>query len=194
MKVTLDRVMAVRGGAELLLTLTFCAPSPRTHTYRVTAEAYQSAGEPQQGESYDAQELASLTEREDLREAYKRAARILASGDNTRAQLARKLYERGFPTACARATVERLASEGYIREEELLLRQLEIYAKRLWGPKKFMPTLLEKGFVRADIEEALLVAREKDIYDADKIKSCLLASFPSEDAAARRAWLYKHGF
>ena len=84
--------------------------------------------------------------------------------------------------------------EGYIREEELLLRQLGIYAKRMWGPKKFIPNLIEKGFVRADIEAALRRARVEGVYDSEAIKAALLADLPTEDSAARRAWLYKHGF
>lgn len=194
MKVTLDRMLSVRGGAELLLTLTYHAPSPRTHTYRVSAEEYQRAGTLSEGETYDASELAPLTEREDVREAYKRATKILASGDNTRIQLSRKLCERGFPAACAKQAVARLAEEGYIREDELLLRQLAIYEKRLWGPRKFMPSLLEKGFSRGDIEDALRIAKETGVYDAERIKEALLASLPSDDVSARRAWLYKHGF
>ena len=81
-----------------------------------------------------------------------------------------------------------------LTEEELLLRQLAIYAKRKWGPKKFMPNLIDKGFPRADIEAALRRAREEDIYDAERIKAELISELPSEDTAARRAWLYKHGF
>lgn len=137
---------------------------------------------------------SDLSEEDIARRAYARAVKILAAGDNTKRNLLRKLCERGFPRESAEAAVTRLVAEGYIREEELLLRQLSIYAKRKWGPKKFMPNLIDKGFVRADIEAALRRAREEDIYDPEKIKAELIAELPSEDTAARRAWLYKHGF
>ena len=137
---------------------------------------------------------SDLSEEDIARRAYARAVKILAAGDNTKRNLLRKLCERGFPRESAEAAVTRLAAEGYIREEELLLRQLSIYAKRKWGPKKFMPNLIDKGFVRADIEAALRRAREEDIYDPEKIKAELIAELPSEDDVARRAWLYKHGF
>ena len=126
--------------------------------------------------------------------AYTRAVKILASGDNTKRNLIRKLTERGFLRESAERAVERLASEGYIREEEMLLRQLAIYAKRLWGPKKFLPNLIEKGFSRADVEAALLRARAEGVYDADSIRAQILAGLPEEDTAQRRARLYKHGF
>ena len=137
---------------------------------------------------------SDLSEEDIARRAYARAVKILAAGDNTKRNLLRKLCERGFPRESAEAAVARLAAEGYIREEELLLRQLSIYAKRKWGPKKFMPNLIDKGFVRADIEAALRRAREEDVYDPEKIKAELISELPSEDDAARRAWLYKHGF
>lgn len=137
---------------------------------------------------------SALSEEESERRAYARAVKILAAGDNTKRTLVRKLCERGFPRESAEAAVARLTEEGYIREEELLLRQLSIYAKRKWGPKKFLPNLIDKGFSRADIEAALRLAREEGIYDAEAIKETLLSELPTEDASARRAWLYKHGF
>ena len=131
---------------------------------------------------------------EEARRAYSRAVKILAAGDNSCRGLVRKLTARGFSRESAESAVERLVREGYIREEELLLRQLGIYAKRMWGPKKFIPNLIEKGFARADIEAALRRARAEGIYDGEAIKEALLADLPTEDSAARRAWLYKHGF
>ncbi|MBE6656446.1 MAG: hypothetical protein E7609_06245 [Ruminococcaceae bacterium] len=194
MKASIERVQAVRSGTEMLLTVTVASPFPRTHTYRIPADKYLLAGSPAEGEVLDGDTLALLTAEEDVRLAYARAVKILAAGDNTRHALIRKLSERGFSRECAAAAVERLEKEGYIREEELLLRQLGIYAKRRWGPKKFLPNLIEKGFARADIERALVRAKAEGIYDTDEVKACLLSELPSEDASQKRAWLYKHGF
>lgn len=194
MKATVEKVLAVRGGTEILLTLTVAAAAPREHTYRVTNALYLQAGSPVEGDLLEGDALDLLTAEEDARLAYNRAAKILAAGDNTRVSLCRKLRERGFSKAAAEAAVSRLAREGYIREEELLLRQLEIYAKRKWGPKRILPTLLGKGFSRDDITAAIAHARDTGVYDPDAIKEELLAELPSTDAAARRAWLYKHGF
>ena len=131
---------------------------------------------------------------EDARLAYARAVNILSSGDNTKRALLRKLCERGFLRESAEEAVARLEKDGYIREEELLLRQLGVYAKRLWGPKRFIPNLLEKGFCRADIERALVRAKSEGIYDPDAVKESLLSALATDDPAQRRAWLYKHGF
>ena len=194
MKATVEKVQAVHDGTEILLTITVASLSPRTHTYRIPTEQYLSAGSPAEGDTLDGDTLSFLTAEEDTRLAYARAVKILAAGDNTRRALARKLSERGFSKQCAEDAVERLVKDGYVREDELLLRQLGIYAKRLWGPKKFLPNLIEKGFARADIEAALVRAKAEGVYDADEVKRRLLAELPSEDPSQKRAWLYKHGF
>ena len=194
MKATLDKAVSVRGGTEMLLTVTVSAASPRTQTYRVPTDKYLEAGSPAAGDVLEGDVLSLLTAEEDARLAYSRAVKILASGDNTRKALVRKLCERGFSHESAVAAVERLQTEGYIREEELLLRQLGIYAKRMWGPRRFLPSLTQKGFDRADIEAALVRAKDEGVYDAIEVKSRLLAELPTEDDAQRRAWLYKHGF
>ncbi len=194
MKASVERVQAVRSDTEILLTLTVLACAPRTHTYRVTKEGYLQAGSPEEGDTLDEGTLALLIGEEDARLAYSRAVKILASGDNTKKALLRKLCERGFLRESAMDAVEKLARDGYIREQELLLRQLGIYAKRLWGPKKFMPALLEKGFERDLIQNALVRAKDEGIYDPDAVKKALLDALPTDDAVQRRAWLYKHGF
>ena len=155
---------------------------------------YLQAESPAEGDVLEGETLELLTSEEDARLAYTRAVKILAAGDNTRAALCRKLRERGFSKTTAEAAVNRLSEEGVLCEEELLSRQLEIYAKRKWGPKKILPTLLGKGFSRDDIMTAIARARDEGVYDPDAIKEALLAELPSTDAAARRAWLYKHGF
>ena len=193
MKATIDAVQAVRQGEEMLLTLTVHAPAPRTHVYRVSREAYFEEGSPSAGDTFSLDDLSALIGEEDARLAYARAVKILAAGDNTKRNLVRKLSERGFLRESAEMAVARLEQDGYIREAELLERQLEIYAKRLWGPKKFLPNLIEKGFVRADIEAALVRAKEMGIYDADAIKAEILKDLPAGDAATRRARLYKYG-
>ena len=194
MKARVERVQAVRSDTEILLTLTVSACAPRTHTYRVPKEKYVQAGSPEEGEELASDLLVPLIGEEDARLAYSRAVKILASGDNTRRALLRKLCERGFLRESAALAVARLEKDGYIREEELLLRQLGIYAKRLWGPKKFMPSLIEKGFDREEIEKALALARREGIYDLETVKAQLLDQLPTEDTLQRRAWLYKHGF
>ena len=194
MRATVEKVTAVRRGTDFLVTLRMGRLKERVHTYRVTEAEYREAGAPAEGELLEGDALLVLTEREDTRLAYERALKILAAGDNTAAALTRKLRERGFSDAVSRSAVARAEKEGYIREEDMLLRQLGIYAKRLWGPRKFIPALLQKGFSRERIEAALRRAEAEGVYSKDAVKQSLLESFSPQNQAECKALLYKYGF
>ena len=193
MKATVERV-AARSADGILVTLRVCGSIERVHTYRVTAAEYEEAGSPVEGESLEGDTLLAITEREDTRLAYERALKILAAGDNTAAALSRKLRERGFSAAVSEAAVARAEENGYVKEEEMLLRQLAIYAKRLWGPRKFLPALLQKGFSRERIEGALRRAAEEGIYDKEAVRQALLDAYAPKSTAEAKALLYKYGF
>ena len=194
MRATVEKVTAARGKSGLLVTLRIQGSVPRVHTYPVTEAEYDEAGRPAEGDELSEEALVALTEREDTRLAYERALKILAAGDNTAAALLRKLRERGFSSAVSHAAVARAEENGYIKEEEMLLRQLAIYAKRLWGPRKFLPALLQKGFSRARIEDALRRAAEEGVYDKEAVKDALLAEYRPTTPAETKALLYKNGF
>lgn len=194
MKATVERVVSTRSAEGFLVTLRVCSAAERSHTYRVTVAEYEEAGSPTEGDLLEGDALLAITEREDTRLAYERALKILAAGDNTAAALSRKLRERGFSAAVSEAAVARAEENGYIKEEEMLLRQLAIYAKRLWGPRKFLPALLQKGFSRERIEEALRSAAEEGVYDREAIRQALLDEYAPQSTAETKALLYKYGF
>ena len=194
MKATVERVVAARSAEGFLVTLRICGATERVHTYRVTTAEYEEAGAPAAGDEIEDEHLFALTEREDVRLAYERALKILAAGDNTAVSLLRKLKERGFSAAVSEAAVARAEEHGYIKEGEMLLRQLAIYAKRLWGPRKFLPALLQKGFSRERIEDALRRAAEEGVYDKETIRQALLDEYAPKNTAEAKALLYKYGF
>ena len=194
MRATVEKVAAARQGNGFLVTLRVGQLTDRVHTYRVTEAEYREAGAPVEGDVLEGDVLAVLTDREDTRLAYERALKILAAGDNTAATLTRKLRERGFSEAVSRAAVARAEEAGYIKEEDMLLRQLAVYAKRLWGPRKFLPALLQKGFSRERIEAALRRAEEEGVYDKETVKQTLLDTFSPKNQAECKALLYKYGF
>lgn len=194
MKAIVEKVSPTREAGGFLVTLQIDGPRPRVHTYRVTAAEYEEAGTPVEGDVLSDEETAALTEREDTRLAYERALKILAAGDNTAAALLRKLRERGFSATVSEAAVRQAKRNGYIKEEEMLLRQLGIYAKRMWGPRKFLPALLQKGFSREEIEEAMRKAAEDAVYEKEAVKAALLEEYRPVTPAETKALLYKNGF
>lgn len=190
-KATVERVTISHADGILIVHI---KRGEKTQVYRVREEEYIEAGEPREGDELDSDALSALTLRTDSKRAYERALKILASGDNTRAALKRKLRERGFGEAESEYAVERVCEDGYIKEEEMLLRQFAVFAKRMWGPTKLIPSLLSKGFSRETIEQAAKKAAKEKIYQADAVKEALLEKFEPRDDAERRALLYKYGF
>lgn len=195
MRLTVEAIDRDRIRNSLLLTLCIHAPAgERVQLYRVKCEEYESFGELTIGDTLDIEDVLPLIEEEEISRAYARALRILGTADNTAQALERKLIGRGFVPSCARAAVERIVREGYLREEDMLLRQFAVFQKRLWGPGKYLPALLSKGFSRELIERARDKAKEEEVYDADAVKRELLSRFSPKGEAERRALLYKYGF
>lgn len=166
----------------------------KTKCYRVNEQEYASAGFPTEGEELWGEALQALTRREDSQKAYERALKILAVGDNTARALKRKLLERGFGEEESEYAVARAKENGYLKEEDMLLRQFAVFEKRMWGPRKFMPSLLSKGFSRDMIESVMRRAEIEEIYSLSAVKEALLAKFEPKDYAEKRALLYKYGF
>lgn len=183
--------------AHDVYTLSLSFPSSdgeRVALYRVGGEEYCAAGAPSERDVLEGEELYLIIRAEEEKRAYARALRILASGDNSARALQRKLCERGFDARAARTAAERLVREGYLREEEMLLRQFAIFAKRLWGEGKYMPVLLSKGFSRELIERVRERASDEGVYDAECVREELLSRFAPKGYAEERALLYKYGF
>ena len=195
MKATVLRVSRSHVGDTYILTLSIPSVSgDREQSYRISAERYAEAGFPEPDDILEGDALYELIRDEEEKRAYERAVRILASGDNTRLALLRKLCERGFDKRAAEAAVEKLALGGYLREEDMLLRQFAVFKKRLWGPRKYMPLLLSKGFSRELIDRVRARARAEEVYDEESVKEELFERFSPNGTAEQRALLYKYGF
>ncbi len=195
MKATVLRVSRSRVGDTYIVTLSIpTMRGDREQSYRISAERYAEAGFLEPDDVLEGEALYELIREEEEKRAYERAVRILASGDNTRVLLLRKLRERGFDARAAQAAVEKLVSEGYLREEDMLLRQFAVFKKRLWGPRKYLPALLSKGFSREMIDRACARAHDEGIYDAESVKNELLERFSPNGVSEERALLYKYGF
>ena len=195
MKATVLRVVRSHAGDAYIITLSIPAASgDREQSYRVSAERYADAGFPEAQDALEGEALYELIREEEEKRAYERAVRILASGDNTRLLLIRKLRERGFDGRAAEGAVDKLIEKGYLREEDILLRQLAVFKKRLWGPRKYLPALLSKGFSRELIERVREQARNEGVYDEESVKAELLERFSPNGVAEEKALLYKYGF
>lgn len=193
MKVLVEDVRPVAGG-RMLVVLSVRAAAERRERYRLSLADYQQAGAPEAGDVLDAETYLSICGEEGEKKAYERAIRILSAGDNSRRSLLRKLVERGFLPVHAKAAIDRLVEQGYLKEQDMLDRQFALFAPRLWGPGKYLPSLLQKGFDREEIAKAEERASENGIYDKERVKQALIAHYQPKDRAELTALLYRYGF
>ena len=78
--------------------------------------------------------------------AIKRAFDILAYGRNSVKTLAEKLRHRGFSDDVAAFAAEYMQKNGYLKENDDAEREAECCVQKLWGKKRIMMHLHQKGY------------------------------------------------
>ncbi len=85
----------------------------------------------------------------------KKALDLLSRREHSRAQLARKLRQRGFEAEAIEATLDWLRGLGYLDEERFARLAAEGERRRGHGPLRARRTLLRAGLDGALVERAL---------------------------------------
>jgi len=120
--------------------------------------------------------------------AYRRGIGILAYGANSERTLERKLRQRGFDTESAHSAVGRLGEEGFIDESADAVRLAESCARKLWGERRIIAHLREKGYGN----EAIYAA-EDALAEVDFTENCRrliekkYKQFPKDKKEAEKA-------
>ena len=134
-------------------------------------------------------ELFDLIENESKEcEAYRRGVGILAYGANSKKTLERKLRQKGFDGELAHSAVEKLGDQGYIDEKTDAIRLAESCARKLWGERRILAHLREKGYTG----EALDLAKEA-LTEVDFTANCRrfiekkYGTFPKDKKEAEKA-------
>ena len=86
--------------------------------------------------------------------AYLRGMNILSFGANTEKTLVMKLRRRGVEEKYAREAVEMLKQNGYINEDDELRREVERCLRKLWGAKRILAHLHQRGYDEESVSEA----------------------------------------
>ena len=102
-----------------------------------------------------------------LCEAVRRGESILAFSQNSKSALKSKLIRRGIEKDTAEKAVEALAEKGFIDDRENALAEAERSVKKLWGAKRIMNHLAQKGYRGAALENARAY-----LEDVDFISGC----------------------
>ncbi|MDY3845802.1 MAG: hypothetical protein SOZ62_02680 [Eubacteriales bacterium] len=164
-------------------------------SYEVSREDYISIGEPREGEEILDEEISVITRISDEKEAFDRALRIVAFGDNSYRVLYAKLMQRGFSRSVCDTVIEKLKSLGYIDEDRQLRRLVEYTAKeKLIGIKKLVPLLVSKGYSSSDVIRMVGECEKNGNIDFGEIKKSLFDKYSPGDEKEKRLLLYKHGF
>lgn len=133
----------------------------------------------------------------DVCEAYLRALGILAFAPNTAHTLKLKLRRRGFGAEVAEQTVKLLSDKGFIDDEAELEREIEHCLRKMWGGRRIISHLYQKGF-----DDETKARAENVLSEVDFSKNCLrllmqkCSFLPSDPSELRKviAFLSRYGY
>ncbi len=141
--------------------------------------------------------LREAVEKDNAAYALDCTAAILAHGMRTRAELARKLKERGIDEAAAEAALNKLASYGYVNDAAYAAEYVRsMMDTGRMGRKAVEYKLREKGLAREALDEAMEAYTEEDEREIAKRQLAKLAGGldPREQRRRLSAVLIRHGF
>ena len=191
---TLKYIREIKDSRLLLLGLAEEGESAR---YTVNLSLFREIGMPSSGDELDSSQMSAIKYTDRLISAKKKALNILAYADNSRKNLATKLYRAGFEREIIDEVCSEMVNLGYINEknqlERLLLNEANI---KLRGPMKIIPSLVQKGYSQSKIREVLdNLVREGEIDFRENSKKLLekKLSAPYDEEEAKKI-LYKNGF
>jgi len=120
---------------------------------------------------------------------------LLARREHGRAELTRKLRQRGASPEMIEHELDRLADEGLLSETRYLESYISSRARSGYGPSRIREELTQRGLPRGDVEQAL---RDADIdWQAQLVDlwqrkfSGQLPSDPRERARQTRFLVYR---
>ena len=115
--------------------------------------------------------------------AIRRAAMdLLARREHGRAELTRKLRQRGATAELIDPALDRLAEEGLLNESRYLEAYIASKARSGYGPLRIREELSQRGLPRSEIEKAL---DEADVDWRTQLREVWLRKFPRLPLDAR---------
>ena len=132
--------------------------------------------------------------------AYEAALRMLAYGDNSSADLLRKLRLKKHSKAAAEYAVSAVKEQGYINDRALLCERILALANEKWhGRRKIVAELSAKGYNREEILDALSECEREIDFELNKARLVKrrfgdIKSLTREEKEKVRAFLYRNGY
>lgn len=100
--------------------------------------------------------------------AYRKGMNILNYGRNSEKRLVSKLRSKGIDKAHAEEAAAMLKAEGYINEEADVAGEIGICLHKLWGERRIIAKLYEKGYS----DNAVNLAKD-ELSDVDFTQNCI---------------------
>ena len=133
-----------------------------------------------------------------LEQAIQKGLRLLGYGSSSRKTLCRKLVEKGVRADLAREAVAEICRLGYLDERAQALREAERCVSKLWGERRMVAALQDKGYSPESIAAALYGLEDQGVdfveLCAKRIRDC---APPPQDPLARKKWtasMCRYGF
>ena len=142
----------------------------------------------------------SMTEIMDADERYKalkRAFDIISYGRNSKKVLEDKLRHRGFSPEICHDIAEYMKNHGYIDEDEDANREVDLCVKKLWGSRRILMHLHQKGYDNSTINAAKEYMDTIDFVDVCvKLVREKYKTLPKEESERQKviSAIIRHGF
>jgi regulatory protein len=98
----------------------------------------------------------------DLAAAKQKAYRLLSMRPHSEKELEKKLREKDFPAAVVKEALEKLRDLKYLNDASFAIQWARnLAANKLWGNRKIIASLQEKGVQARLIDDAVAAARQE---------------------------------
>ncbi len=131
--------------------------------------------------------------------AAKKGIVLLGYGACSEKALRIKLVSKGFDKKCAAEAVEELVAKGLLRAEDDAARVAQKMAEKLWGKKRIMSALYEKGYSSDAVAAAIEGLEDAEVDFVGNCRALIEKRYPRfpEDARERLkmlAALQRYGY
>lgn len=147
MKIELTSGAISESGKEVYLTVELReGEKHEKRSFTIPRAVFEELGLPTPPAEITTENVYELLEADEQYRAIKKAFDILAFGRNSVKTLIEKLRHRGFSNEVAAYAAEYMQKNGYLRENGDAEREAECCVEKLWGKKRIMMHLHQKGY------------------------------------------------
>ena len=145
MIIELVSVLVLNEGKEVSLEVELRqGESSDRRTFKMPRSIFESFGI-SEGE-ITRENVSDIMDADERYRALKRAFDILAYGRNSKKTLEDKLRHRGFSAKISHDIAEYMKNNGYIDEGEDAVREVDICLRKLWGSRRILMHLHQRGY------------------------------------------------